>query len=296
MNKEEIKELVAQMLAELSKDPSAKRTDNRIADNVSVGKVSDSEDMDDLSTLDLRKLYEVPDPHKPTEFMELKSKTPARLGVGRAGPRYPTKSMLRFRGDHATARDSVFKILGEEYAKAHGYIPLKTCCKDKDEYLTRPDLGRIFDENTQRLLSQTWKSPRVMIVIGDGLSSVAIEENGADCAAAICQGLRNNGITVDKIPYIQYCRVGASDHIGDLTGCELLCMLVGERPGLVTAESMSAYITYRPYRGIPEAKRTVISNIHRQGIPAVEAGAHIASLLMKMLEQKASGLDLKHEG
>lgn len=296
MNKEEIKVLVAQMLAELSKDSVAKGAEDRSGASVSGVKVSDPEELHDLSTLDLRKLYEVPDPLKPAEFMELKSKTPARLGVGRAGPRYPTKSMLRFRADHATAKDSVFKVIGEDYAKAHGYIPLKTCCKDKDEYLTRPDLGRIFDENTQRLLSQTWKNPKIMIVIGDGLSSVAIEENGADCAAAICQGLKNNGITVDKIPYIQYCRVGASDHIGDLTGCELLCMLVGERPGLVTAESMSAYITYRPYRGIPEAKRTVVSNIHRQGIPAVEAGAHIASLLLKMLEQKASGLDLKYEG
>ena len=132
-----------------------------------------------------------------------------------------------------------------------------------------------------------------MLVIGDGLSSAAIEANALDCTAAIRQGLQNAGITVDKIPYIQYCRVGASDHIGDLTGCELLCMLIGERPGLITAESMSAYITYRPYRGIPEAKRTVISNIHGRGISAVEAGAHIAALLLKMLDQKASGLDLK---
>jgi ethanolamine ammonia-lyase small subunit len=80
-----------------------------------------------------------------------------------------------------------------------------------------------------------------------------------------------------------------------LTDCEVLCLLVGERPGLVTAESMSAYMTYRPYRGIPEAKRTVVSNIHSQGIPPVEAGAHIASLLLTMLREKASGLDLHRE-
>jgi ethanolamine ammonia-lyase small subunit len=117
-----------------------------------------------------------------------------------------------------------------------------------------------------------------------------------DCTAAIRQGLQNEGISLDKIPFVQFCRVGASDHIGDLTGCELLCLLVGERPGLGTAESMSAYITYRPHRGIPEAKRTVISNIHRQGIHAVEAGAHIASLMAEMLRQKASGIDLRQEG
>ena len=80
--------------------------------------------------------------------------------------------------------------------------------------------------------------------------------------------------------------------MGDLTGCQVVCILVGERPGLVTAEAMSAYITYGPHTGIPESKRTVVSNIHRQGTPAVEAGAHIAQLLMKILEAKASGVDL----
>ncbi len=288
MNKEEIKVLVAQMLGELSKEPAVKASEYKPRDPKRI-----HEEFFDLTMMDLRKVYGVKDPAKPEAFLELKSRTPARLGVGRAGPRYPTRSMLRFRADHAAARDSVFKELGEDFAKSQGLIPLKTCCKDKDQYLTRPDLGRIFDENTQRLLSETWKKPRVMLVIGDGLSSTAIETNALECTAAIRQALQNRGITIEKIPYIQYCRVGASDHIGDLTGCELLCMLVGERPGLVTAESMSAYITYRPYRGIPEAKRTVVSNIHSQGISAVEAGAHIGALLLKMLEQKASGLDLK---
>ena len=91
--------------------------------------------------------------------------------------------------------------------------------------------------------------------------------------------------------FVKYCRVGASDHIGELTGAEVVCMLVGERPGLVTAESMSAYLTYKPYIGIPESKRTVVSNIHKQGTTAVEAGAHIAELIKTMLEKKASGID-----
>ncbi len=291
MNKEEIKALVAQMLKDLGNEPPVKGSDYKPTEPV-----RDDLSPTDLSTCDLRELYEVEDPRNPEAYLELKRKTPARLGVGRAGPRYPTKSMLRFRGDHAVAKDSVFKVIGEEFAKKNGLIPLKTCCKDKEQYLTRPDLGRIFDESAQKLLAQTWQKPKVMIVIGDGLSSTAIETNAMDCTAAIRQGLKNEGITVEHIPFIQFCRVGSGDHIGDLTGCELLCMLVGERPGLVTAESMSAYITYRPYRGIPEAKRTVISNIHKNGIPAVEAGAHIAALLIKMLKQKASGLDLSYEG
>ena len=291
MNKDEIRTLVTQMLRDLSQEPPVKAGDYRPTDPKRGAQPPEPEE-----TEALERSYKVENPQNAHGFLALREKTPARLGVGRAGPRYPTSSMLRFRADHAAARDSVFKLIGEDFAKAHGLIHLKTQCKDKDQYLTRPDLGRAFDDSTQKVISETWQKPKVMIVIGDGLSSGAMEANAMECTAAIRQGLQTAGITVEKIPFIQYCRVGASDHIGDLTGCELLCMLIGERPGLMTAESMSAYITYRPYRGIPEAKRTVISNIHKGGIPAVEAGAHIASLLLTMLKQKASGLDLNQEG
>ena len=100
------------------------------------------------------------------------------------------------------------------------------------------------------------------------------------------------GLETGKGLFVRYCRVGVSDHIGSLTDAEVVCLLVGERPGLVTAESMSAYITYKPRIGIPESQRTVISNIHRQGTTAVEAGAHIAELIKNMLEKKASGVAL----
>ena len=86
--------------------------------------------------------------------------------------------------------------------------------------------------------------------------------------------------------------MGAGDAIGDLTGCELVCVLVGERPGLVTDKSMSAYITYKPHTGVSESSRTVVSNIHAQGIPAVEAGAYVAELIEKILKKKVSGVGL----
>ena len=110
---------------------------------------------------------------------------------------------------------------------------------------------------------------------------------------AISQGLKAKGISTGPILFIKYARVGAMDDIGEITGAEVICMLVGERPGLVTAESMSAYIAYHPRHGLAEAKRTVISNIHKGGTTAVEAGAHASGIIMKMLEQKASGIDLK---
>ena len=296
MNKEELKTIVAQMLRELHTgehpEPTVKAGDYKPTQNL---RTEEGGVIADITAVDLRKQYLVENPKNAAAFMALKSKTPARLGVGRAGTRYKTATLLRFRADHAAAQDSVFSLVPEDFAKANGLIPVKTECRDKDEYLTRPDLGRRFDEQNQIVIRETCADQRVLLVIGDGLSSAAIEANAMDCASAIRQGLKSYGIELGKSLFIKFCRVGASDHIGDLTGCELVCMLVGERPGLVTNESMSAYITYRPHRGISESKRTVVSNIHRQGVSAVEAGAHIASLIDKMLKQKASGIDLVQE-
>lgn len=288
MNKDELTTIVAQMLRQmsgLSDEPPVKAAD-----------YTPTAPTPDFGKVDLRKQYLVENPANGAAFLSLKAKTPARIGVGRAGARYKTETMLRFRADHAAAQDSVFSLVPEEFYKKNNLVFVQTRCKDKDEYLTRPDLGRRFDEKNQQIIRQVGQGQRVLLVIGDGLSSAAVEANAIDCAAAIRQGLSASGITLAQTLFIQYCRVGASDHIGDLTGCELVCMLVGERPGLVTSESMSAYITYKPHIGISESKRTVISNIHRQGTPALEAGAHIASLIPTMLAQKASGIDLRQEG
>jgi len=280
MDKQELKALVAQLLQEMDAP-------------VSSPSVSSEAPMD-LTTIDLRQEYHVAQPENKEAFLRLKKKTPARLGLGRCGARYLTRSMLRFRADHAAAQDSVFSLVPREFYEKNDLPFVQTMCKDKDQYLTRPDLGRKFDEKNQAVIRQICgQSPRILLVIGDGLSSNAITANALDCAAAIRQGLKSFGLELGKSLFIQYARVGAMDHIGELTGAELICMLVGERPGLVTSESMSAYITYKPYPGIPESKRTVVSNIHRQGTPAVEAGAHIAELLHTMLEKKASGIDLR---
>mgnify|MGYP002582994665 FL=1 len=175
-------------------------------------------------------------------------------------------------------------------------VEVRTKCRDKDEYLTRPDLGRCFDEeNQQKIRAAVPGTPRVQIVVGDGLSSAAITANAMDCLAAIRDGLKLRGIDPGTPIFVRYCRVGAGDAIGDVTGCELVCMLVGERPGLVTDKSMSAYITYQPRTGVSESARTVVSNIHAQGTPAVEAGAHIAGLIETILKKKVSGVGLHLE-
>ena len=299
MNKQELSELIAQLLESMDREPMVKGSDYRPTDPGPQKPDTDYHDGDfvpDVTKLDLRKLYLTDTPKDKEAFARLKARTPARLGAGRAGARYKTLTMLRFRADHAAAQDAVFSQVPEDFAAKHGMTEIQTRCHSKDEYLTRPDLGRCFDEeNQKKLRTAVTGTPRVQLVIGDGLSSAAILANALDCAAAIRDGLKLKGIETGTPVFVRYCRVGAGDAVGDVTGCELVCVLVGERPGLVTDKSMSGYITDKPHTGVSESSRTVVSNIHAQGTPAVEAGAHVAELIDMILKKKVSGVGLHLE-
>ena len=296
MNKEELTALVAEILAGMGEAPQVKSGPYK-AENPGPQQRDTGGSAEDVSAIDLRKLYLTQNPQNSAEYLKLKARTPARLGMGKAGPRYKTLTMLRFRADHAAAQDAVFSQVPEEFAGKHGLVPVQTQCRDKEEYLTRPDLGRGFDKKNQEIIKKSVPNPpRVQIVVGDGLSSAAILANALDCMAAIQDGLKGKGIDMGQPLFVRYCRVGAGDAIGDVTGCELVCMLVGERPGLVTDKSMSAYITYKPHTGVSESSRTVVSNIHAQGTPAVEAGAHVAELIELILKKQVSGVGLHLEG
>ena len=295
MNKQELAAMVAELLGTME-EPMVKGSDYRPRDPGPQQKnpgYRDGDFVPDVTQLDLRKLYLTENPENKEKYRKMKEKTPARLGSGRAGPRYKTLTMLRFRADHAAAQDAVFSQVPEDFAARNGMTEVQTKCKSKDEYLTRPDHGRIFDEENQRKIKAAIPgTPKVQIVVGDGLSSAAITANAMDCLQSIREGLKLKGIDAGTPIFVRYCRVGAGDAIGDVTGCELVCMLVGERPGLVTDKSMSAYITYMPRTGVSESSRTVVSNIHAQGTPAVEAGAHIAGLIESILRKKVSGVGL----
>lgn len=290
MNEQDIKIIVEQLVREMTGHTAPSQQQGRKTSEAKAGGAI----LPDITKTDIRRQYLVENPKNKEAFMELKLKTPARIGLGRAGARYKTETMLRARADHAAAQDSVFSDVPESFIKAQKLIPVQTLCKDKDEYLTRPDLGRRFSPEQLEVIKRTCgDNPQVLIVIGDGLSSAAIEANIADMVPALKQGLEMYGIHTGDILFIKYARVGAMDDIGEATHAKVICMLVGERPGLVTAESMSAYIAYNPRHGLPESKRTVISNIHRGGTNPAEAGAHAAQLIKTMLDKKASGIDLR---
>ena len=259
----------------------------------SAERAPEGEMIPDITSIRLQDDFLIPNPCNKAEYMRMKSKTPARLGVWRAGTRLKTDTFLRFRADHAVAVDAVFTEVPEDFIKKLGMPSYKTQCESKAEYLQRPDLGRLFDEETTaRIKAECKNHPQAQVFISDGLSSTAVTANIEAVLPAIMQGFKAYGIDAGTPFFVRYARVGIMDHVTEILGSVVTVNLIGERPGLATGESMSAYITYKGYVGMPEAGRTVISNIHRGGTPPTEAGAHIADIVKLMLERKISGLGL----
>lgn len=300
MDEKDLKSMIENILADMTEDKKPAATQTTSSSTASAPTTNDStvsdDVLEDITKIDLKKQFLQDDPHDREGYLKIKSFTPARLGMGRVGTRYKTASVLRFRADHAAAQDAVFSDVDPQLPKDMGFLETQTTCTSKDEFLTRPDYGRKFsDEMVDKIKKNVTPNPKIQMVVGDGLSSAAIEANIKEIIPAIQQGLKVYGLSFETkdVIFVKYARVGAEDQIGEVTGADIVCMLVGERPGLVTANSMSAYIAYKPTIGMPEANRTVVSNIHDGGLPAVEAGAYIAELLDKMVRLKKSGIDLK---
>lgn len=293
--KDMVQQIVEQIVIEQKQAKEQRTQKAKIeGDAVDLNQFLDDEKLRDLTTEKIKDYFAVPNPENKEIYLSLKECTPARVGIWRAGPRYSTETLLRFRADHGVAMDAVFTYVSEEFLKEVGLFTVDTLCKDKDQYITRPDLGRKFSEETINTIKEKCiKNPQVQICVLDGLSSTAVEANIKDILPAIKQGLANEGIKVGTPFFVKHGRVPAMDVISEVLNAEVTVVLIGERPGLATGESMSCYMAYRGKVGMPESKRTVISNIHKGGTSAVEAGAHIAQIIKEMLEQKASGLDLK---
>ncbi|MBX9584912.1 MAG: ethanolamine ammonia-lyase subunit EutC, partial [Gemmataceae bacterium] len=204
-------------------------------------------------------------------------RTPARVAVGRAGPGYRTATALKLWEDHAAARDAVRAELDLPAAFGDGLFWTQTKARSKDEYLLRPDLGRrLDDESRERIVAECPAGVDLQVVIGDGLSAAAVAAH----APAVLDGLRAEanarGWRFGRPFAVRYCRVGVLNDVGELLDPAVVVLLIGERPGLATAESLSAYLAYRPRPGHTDADRNLISNIHPRGVPPAEAGPRVA--------------------
>ena len=258
------------------------------ADNIAFS------DIEDIASPEVKHRPLLENPADPDGLQRMLSKTLARIGVGKAGARLKTKTYLALRADHAAARDSVFADVDEGLIKEMNLFSVQTCCHDRNEHLTRPDLGRKFDEKTAaEIKSHCTANPDVQFIVSDGLSSKAIEANIKNVLPAVMDGVKALGYSVGTPFFVKFGRVACMDHAGELLGSKVTCILIGERPGLGTAESMSAYITYGSKVGMSESLRTVVSNIHKGGITPVEAGAYLAEVIDMIMKNKASGVNLK---
>lgn len=239
----------------------------------------------------------VPDPSWPLDAMRARS--PARIFAGRAGLGYRTATALRLREDHAFAVDAVrvemdlVRDFGAEFVDLWGLFEVATCARSKAEYLVRPDLGRRLSGAAREAIAG--RCPRdadLQVAIGDGLSATAVMRQVPALLPGLAEECRSRGWSVGRPVAIRYCRVGVLNDLGECLDPAVAVLLIGERPGLATAESLSAYVAYRPQPGRTDADRSLISNIHAQGIPAAEAARRIADLAALMLAQRTSGVGL----
>ena len=231
--------------------------------------------------------------HKPEVLSELLKTTEARIAVGKRGVRPPLSAYLRFLGDHARSKGTVFKEVPQDWLDKNKLWSIRSEATDKNVYLTRPDLGRLLAPETVAELKKRHSAPvQVQIVLSDGLSTDALLHNYEEILPPLVNGLKNSGFSVGEPFFLHYGRVKAEDVIGEALGCEVVVLLIGERPGLGQSESMSCYAVYRPTSKTIESDHTVISNIHQGGIPPVEGAAVIVDLVRDMLKHKASGIEL----
>ena len=226
--------------------------------------------------------------------------TPARLWTGRAGVSYRTTTALELRRDHAAAVDAVhaeldvIRDLGADFVRQFGLFEISTEATSKTEYFARPDLGRRLNVEAKDLL---WKHcPRkaeLQVVIGDGLSATAVATQVPTLLPALFATAANHGWQIGQPFVVRHCRVGVLNEIGEQLDPQVVVLLIGERPGLATAEGLSAYLAYRPRPGDTDARRNLISNIHSAGVSHEEAIERILSLAAQLRDQQRSGIAVK---
>jgi ethanolamine ammonia-lyase small subunit len=233
-------------------------------------------------------------------LLRIRARTPARILVGRTGAAYRTDTQLELREAHAAARDAVRAELdlgttfGADFVKQWGLFEVRTQADLKDVFLLQPHLGRRFNDASRAELRRRCSSGNdVQIAIGDGLSVPAVAAQVPPLLPLLYAGAKARGWTVGQTFVIRHCRVGILNEIGELLTPKAAVLLIGERPGLATAESLSAYMAYRPRHSHSDADRNLISNIHARGTNPEDAAVRILNLVARMIQASASGYSLR---
>ncbi len=253
-------------------------------------------DLPDPTLPEFRYKPRVKNPRDARGVKALVESTTARIGVGRAGPRYNTASLLLFQGDHAVTQDALYRDVDQKLLDEFNLFTVQTkVTGGKQEYLLRPDLGRLLSDDAKRIIHEKCqKNVNIQLVVGDGLSAAAIEANLRQIFPVIKQGVQTAGLTFGTPFFIKYARVGVMNDVGELIKPDVVILLIGERPGLGRAESMSAYMGYKPKYGDTDADRDVVCNIFENGgTNPLEGGAFVVQIAQKMRKNQASGVKLK---
>jgi ethanolamine ammonia-lyase small subunit len=235
-------------------------------------------------------------------LQKVRAQTPARLLAGRSGAAYRTNTQLELREAHAAARDAVraelnlLTDLGDDFVRKWNLFEVCSQAATKDEYLLRPDLGRHLNDVSRAAVTKRCTTGRdFQVVIGDGLSVTAVALQVPRLLPLLCEGAKSRAWSVGEIFVTRYCRVGILNEIGELLEPKVAVLLIGERPGLATAESLSAYMAYQPKVSDTDANRNLISNIHARGISPEQATQRILNLAAAMMKTQKSGCQLREE-
>jgi ethanolamine ammonia-lyase small subunit len=242
-----------------------------------------------------------PPPAWPDIVRKIRARTPARIFVER-GAAYSTKMLLDLRGAQASAVDAVWtefdlqKDFPLEFVAKWKLFQISSKAESKSQFLLRPDRGRDLGAAANDMIVRHCpKAPYIQIVIGDGLSSAAVSAQVPLLFPLLQHAFRDRGWSVGQSFVVRYSRVGIMNAIGELLSPRVIVLLIGERPGLATAESLSAYMAYSPRSGHTDADRNLISNIHARGVRIEDAAARITNLAAQMMALKHSGTTVKEE-
>jgi ethanolamine ammonia-lyase small subunit len=260
-------------------------------------------------------MSDTPSPVISNPWLALRQFTDARIALGRAGVSQPTAPHLAFQLDHARARDAVHLVLDAQQltdqlnaamaviSPAPGCLTLHSAAPDRSTYLQRPDLGRRLDDASRAMLSTLAVAAKpaparpydIALVVVDGLSALAIEQNAAPFLNALVPQLAALNWSVAPICIALQGRVAIGDEVGELLGAKLVVVLIGERPGLSSPDSMGLYMTWMPRVGLTDASRNCISNVRPAGLRLDDAIHKLHALLTQAHHRQLSGVDLKDE-